>query len=228
MIGCSGGRITSVALGALNIKRGLAFNASDESSLGLFDGLQHIGLRNSALTGPVPKWLLNLTSLNFVDFGNNKLTGTVPTEFGALTGLTQLDFFSNQLTGTVATELGALTALTELRSLTALTELRFDINGLTGTVPTELGALSGLSYLAFSANQLTGAVPAELGALTALTDLRFDRGTQLTGTVPALPSKQYIGSCCLSPNNFSCPLPLRSVLPPVFSICFGEPGVTCV
>jgi hypothetical protein len=62
VIGCSGGRITSVTLGS----KGLAFNATDESSLGLLDGLQHIDVNSNALTGPVPKWLLNLTSLNAV------------------------------------------------------------------------------------------------------------------------------------------------------------------
>jgi hypothetical protein len=63
VIGCSsGGRITSVALS----HKGLAFDASDESSLGLLDGLQHIDVTSNGLTGPVPEWLLNLTSLNYV------------------------------------------------------------------------------------------------------------------------------------------------------------------
>jgi hypothetical protein len=31
---------------------------------------------------------------------------------------------------------------------------------------------------------------------------------QLTGTVLALPFKQYTANCCLSPNNFGCPLPV--------------------
>ena len=43
VIGCSGGRITSVDLA----RRGLAFNASGESSLGLLDGLQHINIGNN-------------------------------------------------------------------------------------------------------------------------------------------------------------------------------------
>jgi Leucine-rich repeat (LRR) protein len=95
-------------------RRGLAFNASDESSLGLLDGLQHIALYTNALTGPVPKWLLNLTSLNYVRFSANRLTGTVPTELGALTGLNYLYFDNNHLTGTIPTELGALTGLNYL------------------------------------------------------------------------------------------------------------------
>jgi hypothetical protein len=140
-------------------------NASDESSLGLLDGLQHIDLYVNALTGPVPKWLLNLSSLNYVDFNRNQLTGTVPAELGALTGLVIMDFNRNQLTGTV---------------------------------------------------------PTELGALTELTELNFG-GNQLTGTVPALPFKQYTRECCLSPNNFTCPLPADYG----DCRCNGAPGVAC-
>jgi Leucine-rich repeat (LRR) protein len=185
VIGCSGGRITSVNV----VHRSLAFNASDESSLGLLDGLQRIALDFDALTGPVPKWLLNLTSLNYVHFGSNQLTGTVPTELGALSGLQYLYFGVNHLTGTVPTELGALSALNYLN---------FGINHLTGTLPTELGALSGLTYLDFNYNQLTG-------------------------TVPPLPFKQYTANCCLSPNDFSCPLPADAAA----CIGGGKPGVVC-
>jgi hypothetical protein len=122
VIGCSGGRITSVVL----TRKGLAFNATDESSLGLLDGLQHIDVNLNALTGPVPTWLLNLTSLNFLNFYSNHFTGTVPTELGALTGLNYLSFVGNHLTGTVPAELGALTGLNHLC---------FNNNQLTGTVP---------------------------------------------------------------------------------------------
>jgi hypothetical protein len=83
VISCSGGHIISVLLA----RRGLAFNASDESSLGLLDGLQHIAMYSDALAGPVPKWLFNLASLKYVRLDNNRLTDTVPTELGALRGL---------------------------------------------------------------------------------------------------------------------------------------------
>jgi hypothetical protein len=147
VIGCSEGRITNVNLG----NRSLAFSATDESSLGLLDGLHRIDVNTNGLTGPVPEWLLNLTSLNIVAFAYNHLTGTVPAELGALTGLILLDFGANQLTGTVPAELGALTGLTYLAS---------GGNQLTGTVPAELGALTGLTFLDFLSNHLTGTVPA--------------------------------------------------------------------
>jgi hypothetical protein len=150
VIGCSGGRITSVVL----TNKGLAFNLTDESSLGLLYGLQHIDFNRNSLTGPVPKWLLNLTSLNYVNFGVNQLTGTVPAELGALTGLTYLNFYSNHLTGTVPAELGALIGLTALS---------FNINQLTGTVP----AIPFKQYTAnccLSPNKFSCPLPADAAA----------------------------------------------------------------
>jgi hypothetical protein len=100
--------------------------------------------------------------------------------------------------------------------------LRLGSNQLTGAVPTELGALTGLSQMQFYSNQLTGTVPTELGALTGLSNLAFS-SNQLMGAVPALPFKQYTRACCLSPNKFSCPLPVDAAA----CICNGEPGVVC-
>jgi hypothetical protein len=97
--------------------------------------------------------LLNLTSLNYVDFWNNHLTGTV-----IYTGWSWDTDWAHQIgLGTVPTELGALSDLSSLA---------FGGNQLTGTLPADLGALAGLTYLYFSGNgaltgnQLTGTVPA--------------------------------------------------------------------
>jgi hypothetical protein len=91
-----------------------------------------------------------------------------------------------------------------------------------GTLPAELGLLTVFTALSFGANQLTGTVPTELGALTELTWLDLYHN-KLTGTVPALPFKQYTKNCSLSPNKFSCPLPVDAAA----CICVGEPGVVC-
>jgi hypothetical protein len=103
-----------------------------------------------------------------------------------------------------------------------LNQLNFQNNQLMGTIPTELGSLSGLIFLGFNNNHFTGTVPTELGALTGLSALIFDRN-KLAGTVPDLPFKQYTTHCCLSPNNFSCPLPADATA----CICYGNPGVVC-
>jgi hypothetical protein len=50
IIGCDGDRIVSVVLNP----RGIAIDASQDASLGLFSGLQHVEFWNNSLRGPVP------------------------------------------------------------------------------------------------------------------------------------------------------------------------------
>ncbi|KAJ1272792.1 hypothetical protein BS78_06G228600 [Paspalum vaginatum] len=66
-------------------------NFSQLAKLNLLD------LSFNNITGPVPKGLLNLNSLNFIFLGNNSLTGSLPSSIGS--SLTALDFSYNQLSG---------------------------------------------------------------------------------------------------------------------------------
>jgi hypothetical protein len=97
VIKCDGGRIVSVHLAS----RKLAFDASKDESLGLLDELQHLDLWRNSLQGPVPAWVMTLTSLEYLVFGSNQLTGTIPSQLAKLTGLTTLWINDNHLTGAV-------------------------------------------------------------------------------------------------------------------------------
>jgi hypothetical protein len=46
--------------------REITTNASQDASLSLLSGLQRIDFFNNSLRGPVPTWLMMLTSLNFL------------------------------------------------------------------------------------------------------------------------------------------------------------------
>jgi hypothetical protein len=60
---CSeGDRIVSVVLNSRNI----AIDASKDDSLSLLSGMQHLEMNTNSLLGPVPTWLMKLTSLKFV------------------------------------------------------------------------------------------------------------------------------------------------------------------
>jgi hypothetical protein len=62
IIGCDGGRIVSVKLRS----RKIAIDASQDASLSLLSGMQHLDMSTNSLLGPVPTWLTKLTSLTFL------------------------------------------------------------------------------------------------------------------------------------------------------------------
>ena len=73
-------------------------------------------LGGNSLTGPIPAVLGNLTNLDFaLDLGRNRLTGEIPAELGNLTNLRRLYLADNKLSGEIPAALGGLTALIELR-----------------------------------------------------------------------------------------------------------------
>jgi Leucine-rich repeat (LRR) protein len=143
IIGCNS-RIVSVDLSS----RGLALDASQDDSLSLLSGLQHLVLENNSLWGAVPGWLM--TGLSAVDLDDNHLTGTIPSQLAELTDLNELDIRGNHLNGTIPSQLA---------ELAVLVSLRLQNNNLTGTIPSELAELTGLSLFDVNVNQLTGLVP---------------------------------------------------------------------
>jgi Leucine-rich repeat (LRR) protein len=195
IIGCNGGRIVSVVLRS----QGITIDASQDASLALFSGLQHIDYYNNSLRGPVPTWLMMLTSLSYLYLDTNRLTGTIPSQLVKLAGLTGLYLDNNQLNGTIPSQLAELTRLTrlylhsnqlngtipsQLAEMTGLTNLSLHNNRLTGTIPSQLAELTGLNLLYLSNSQLTGTIPSQLAELTGLNYLYLDHN-QLTGTIPS-------------------------------------------
>jgi Leucine-rich repeat (LRR) protein len=217
IIHCNGSRIVSVLFNSSKI----AIDASQDTSLSLFSGLQHVVFYNNSLRGPVPTWLTMLTSLNYLQIKNNQLNGTIPSQLAELTGLIKLDLGINHLNGTIPSQLAELTGLTLLDLYN---------NHLTGTIPSQLAELTGLDTLNLFQNNLTGTIPSQLAELTGLNYFNIF-ANHLTGAVPSLPFKQYTRDCCLwyfyaHTNNFTCPLPAGAA----DCKCDGngdQPGVSC-
>ncbi|KAH9698797.1 protein kinase domain-containing protein [Citrus sinensis] len=106
------------------------------------------------LTGTIPSYLGNLSSLQTLVLSHNWFWGTIPKEIGNLTKLKELRLPYNKLEGEIPEELG---------NLAELEVLVLNNNLLTGTIPASIFNLSSISTgLDFSNNSLTGSFPDDM------------------------------------------------------------------
>ena len=159
-----------------------------------------VGLRlaNNGLSGPIPRELGGLASLEWLDLYGNDLAGGIPQELGGLANLRVLSLSRNDLSGLIPRELG---------SLSNLKWLNLQWNNLSGAIPRELGGLPNLESLFLSGNDLSGAIPQELGGLANLERLDL-YGNDLSGTIPReLGSLSNLRVLSLSRNALSGTIP---------------------
>uniref|UniRef100_A0A0D3EQX7 non-specific serine/threonine protein kinase n=1 Tax=Oryza barthii TaxID=65489 RepID=A0A0D3EQX7_9ORYZ len=159
--------------------------------------LHEMDLQDANLTGELPFWIGNLTSLSYLDLSQNMIGGSIPGGVEKLTSLKYLDLSQNMLVGHLPIGMGYLTGLTFLDlsqnrlvghlpvgigSLTGLTILDLSQNRLVGHLPVGMGNLTGLTILDLSQNRLIGNIPVGIGALGNLTELSFFQN-RLTGVL---------------------------------------------
>ncbi|KAJ1282951.1 hypothetical protein BS78_03G090200, partial [Paspalum vaginatum] len=108
--------------------------------------LQEMHLGFNQLTGTLPRWVGQLTSLVILDLSSNNISGPIPTSIGRLTGLQTLDLSDNHLTGNVPHEIGMLSNLTSLY---------LEYNELGGVITEEhFASTRSLQYIDLSYNAL--------------------------------------------------------------------------
>lgn len=76
--------------------------------------LEYMVVNVNHLSGPIPKYLGNITTLRVMSLENNLFNGSVPAELGKLINLTNLILNANYFTGQLPLELTNLTKLVEL------------------------------------------------------------------------------------------------------------------
>uniref|UniRef100_A0A0E0JAM8 non-specific serine/threonine protein kinase n=1 Tax=Oryza nivara TaxID=4536 RepID=A0A0E0JAM8_ORYNI len=120
------------------------------SSLGNYP-LETLELQNNRLTGPIPKEVLQISTLSTsANFQRNMLTGSLPSEVGDLKNLQTLDVSGNRLTGEIPASLG---------NCQILQYCIMKGNFLQGEIPSSIGQLRGLLVLDLSGNNLSGCIP---------------------------------------------------------------------
>ncbi|KAG7616192.1 hypothetical protein ISN45_At04g017070 [Arabidopsis thaliana x Arabidopsis arenosa] len=137
--------------------------------------LVNITLLGYRLTGPIPKEIGNIITLERLVLENNQLSGTLPPELGRLSNLKRLVLYASGLSGPIPLSIAHLTKLKDLmisdmtgpefffpplQSMTQMRQLVLRNINLKGELPSYLGTnTTNLTLLDVSFNKLTGAIP---------------------------------------------------------------------
>ncbi|GLT33436.1 hypothetical protein SLA2020_080290 [Shorea laevis] len=149
--------------------------------------LNTLFLESNQLTGTIPKWLGNASSLVQLSLGSNRLHGSIPAELGKLLNLLILIVGINNLSGVVPPAIYNLSSLIKLSlaynqfhgqipndiglTLPNLQDIFCGGNYFTGRLPVSLSNASQLKGIGFEFNNFNGPVPPNLGRLNALESL---------------------------------------------------------
>ncbi|KAG0486776.1 hypothetical protein HPP92_008871 [Vanilla planifolia] len=153
--------------------------------------LKNLVLEANQFTGPLPKELGNLQSLEKMQFSANAFSGDLPDTFANLTSLMYFDIQASGLEGPIPAAFSQLANLNDLRISDVVGNSDF---------PT-LARMEQLQFLDLSFNKLSGVIPSTFSSLMH-TNFIFLTSNNLSGSVPGwmLTSKNNID---LSYNNFT-------------------------
>lgn len=168
--------------------------------------LQEIDLSRNYVYGTIPKSLSKIPLVTLSLLGNRN-TGPIPKEMGQITTLEELILEDNQLGGPLPKSLGNLKNLRRMVlaanffngtipetfvNLKNLTELRLSGNVITGNIPDFLGNLTKLDALDVQGMSLEGPIPSTLSSLANLTILRISDLNSKSNTFPNLTKMQNL------------------------------------
>ena len=71
-----------------------------------WSNLRELHLQGANLTGQLPAWLGNLTSLSYLDLSSNMVVGSIPSGIGNMRSLSYLDLSTNILVGSIPSGIG--------------------------------------------------------------------------------------------------------------------------
>jgi len=161
-------------------------------------GILGLTFRSSGLSGTLPSFFSEFTSIKELYLEGNSLEGTVPDSFGTLASLEFFNLFNNGLTGTLPRSLG---------QLSEVTAMVFGKNKFVGTLPTWAGNLTKLGLLDLSYNEFTGGIPTSFSRLQSLRHISLQHNADLRGPISTFESLNSLSSILLYDNNFSSTIP---------------------
>ncbi|KAL8466900.1 hypothetical protein ACS0TY_035828 [Phlomoides rotata] len=187
------------------------------------ESLQHLRLRNTALSGHLPNQFGDFKSLRYLNLGVNSLSGAIPISLGKLSSLEQLWLHANKFTGTLPESFGLLSSLQKLfmndnmlegvvteahfANLTKLDKFFATGNHLTLNVSPNWNPpfnLTTLRIMSWSLGPVGSQIPVWLETQKNIRDLDLSN-TGISGSIPSWVWKVEI--LTLSHNNLSGKIP---------------------
>ncbi|XP_065878574.1 probable leucine-rich repeat receptor-like serine/threonine-protein kinase At3g14840 [Euphorbia lathyris] len=160
--------------------------------------LEFISVAMNHLTGQIPSYLGNITSLVYLSIENNLFNGNVPPQLGKLVNLENLVLNANNFSGELPL---ALTHITKL------TDLRISSNNFSGKLPSFIQNWKQLKTLEIQGSGLEGPIPSSISALNNLTELRISDLRGEGSKFPSLENMENMVYLMLRNCNISGPLP---------------------
>ncbi|KAK8514117.1 hypothetical protein V6N12_008834 [Hibiscus sabdariffa] len=159
--------------------------------------LEFVSLSSNRLSGPVPSYLGNITTLTFLSLDDNLFSGTIPPELGKLVNMETLILNANYLTGELPPALA---------NLVRMKQLEMQASGFEGPFPSTLSALNSLVELRISDLHGEGSRFPNLQNMKNLSRLVL-RSCNISGPIPPYIWEMPLGTLDLSFNklegNFS-------------------------
>ncbi|KAF2305354.1 hypothetical protein GH714_004167 [Hevea brasiliensis] len=160
--------------------------------------LEILTISVNRLTGQIPSYLGEITSLKYLNLENNLFYGPVPGELGKLVDLDTLILNANNLSGSLPQE---------LTKITKLTDFRISGNNFSGKIPSFIQSWKQLERIEIQASGLEGPIPSSISVLTYLTDLRISDLLGEGSEFPNLQNMTKMKYLTLRNCNISGPFP---------------------
>ncbi|XVF87259.1 hypothetical protein PTKIN_Ptkin18bG0104600 [Pterospermum kingtungense] len=160
--------------------------------------LEKMSVSVNRLSGRIPTFLGNISTLKYLDLEMNNFSGQVPPEFGNLVNLKTLKLSSNRLSGNLPSELA---------NLRNLTDFRINDNNLNGSIPDFIQNWNKLDRLDMQGSGLEGPIPSSVSALENLEILIISDINGTNQTFPDLKNMSRIKQIVLKKCRISGQIP---------------------
>ncbi|KAL8144261.1 hypothetical protein V2J09_017293 [Rumex salicifolius] len=160
--------------------------------------LDYLSVIVNRLSGPIPKYLGNISTLTYLSLEDNMFNGTVPAELGNLVNLNSLTLNGNNFTGNLPRE---------LTNLSHLVELRISRNNFSGHLPDYFKSWRNLTRLEIQGTGFMGPLPSSISELTGLNDLWVSDLGGVGFEFPSLQKMKNIRNLMLRNCNISGSIP---------------------